>query len=153
MLAPHFGQLCSCRVVGTPGGCWCMAACGTGCGGGVWALGTAVACGLADVVGGTDWVADLCCSEMQRKPHFGQYLDLWGRGSRQCGHSMVPQFLQNDWPGGICKWQTEQRVILGCTLSPFSDYFGTFSVSLCLLFRFAEHSENLLYYTPSQTIK
>jgi hypothetical protein len=24
---------------------------------------------------------------------------------------------------------------------------------LCLLFRFAEHSENLLYYTPSQSIK
>jgi hypothetical protein len=24
---------------------------------------------------------------------------------------------------------------------------------LCLLFRFAEHSENLLYYTPSQNIK
>jgi hypothetical protein len=66
---------------------------------------------------------------------------------------MVPQFLQSDWPGGICEWQTEQRVILGCTLSPLSDYFGTFSVSLCLLFSFAEHSENLLYYTPSQSIK
>jgi hypothetical protein len=24
---------------------------------------------------------------------------------------------------------------------------------LCLLFSFAEHSENLLYYTPSQSIK
>jgi len=130
-----------------------MAACGVGCGGGVWALGAVVACGLADVVGGTDWVAELCCSETQRKPHFGQYLDLLGRGSRQCGHSIAPQLLQNDWPGGICEWQTEQRVILGCTLSPLSDYFGTFSVSLCLLFRFAEHSENLLYYTPSQSIK
>jgi hypothetical protein len=79
-----------------------MAACGVGCGGRVLTLGAVVACGLADVVGG-DWVAELCCSTMQRKPHFGQNLDLLGRGSRQCGHSMVPQFLQSDWPGGICE--------------------------------------------------
>ena len=46
-----------------------------GCGGAFMALGTGIA-GLADAAGGTDGVAGLCCSAMQRKPHLGQNLDL-----------------------------------------------------------------------------
>jgi hypothetical protein len=71
-----------------------MAVCGTGCGGGVWAAGMAAARGCADVAGG-DLVAELRCSVAQRKPHLGQYLDLLGRGSWQCGQSVAPQLLQN----------------------------------------------------------
>jgi hypothetical protein len=52
---------------------------------------------------GVALVVELLCPVAQRKPHFGQYLDLWGRGSWQCGHSVAPQLLQNCWPGGICE--------------------------------------------------
>jgi hypothetical protein len=72
-----------------------MAACAAGCGGAPEALGMGIACGLADAAdcgppatlgigmacgladaaGGVDWGVDRC-SAMQRKPHFGQNLDL-----------------------------------------------------------------------------
>jgi hypothetical protein len=112
------------------------------------ALGTGIACRLADIAGGTDDVAALCCSTMQRKPHLGQNLDLCGRGSRQCGHSIAPQFLHNGCPGGICEWQTEHRLILGGTLLSISDYFVPSSF-FCFLLSFVEHSEYLIYYTLS----
>ena len=38
-------------------------------------------CGFAGAAGGTDWVVELCCSAIHRKPHLGQYLDLLGRAS------------------------------------------------------------------------
>jgi hypothetical protein len=87
-----------------------------------------MAWGLADMDDGADFLTGLCSSAILRNPHLGQYLDLCGRSSRQCGHSVEPQFLQRDWPAGICEWQTEHRVILGCTLLPFSDFFGTLVV-------------------------
>jgi len=46
------------------------------CAGALMAIGTGIACRLADIAGGTDDVAALCCSTMQRKPHLGQNLDL-----------------------------------------------------------------------------
>lgn len=52
-----------------------MAACAAGCGGAPETLGMGIACGLADAVGGDDWAVDRC-SAIQRKPHFGQNLDL-----------------------------------------------------------------------------
>ena len=77
-----------------------MAACAAGFDGALETLGIGIACCLADAAGGVDLAVDRC-SAMQRKLQFGQYLDLLGRGSRQWGHSVAPQLLQIDLPGGI----------------------------------------------------
>jgi hypothetical protein len=81
---------------------------------------------MVGTVGATGLLIGFGCSTTQRKPHLGQNLDLCGRSSRQCGHSVEPQFLQYDWPADICEWQTEHRPILGCILLAVSDYFGAF---------------------------
>jgi len=72
----------------------CELPCVADCGGALETLGMDIACCLAGAAGETGWVVEPGCSAMQRKPHFGQNLDLLGRGSRQCGHSTAPQFLQ-----------------------------------------------------------
>ena len=88
--------------MGAADDCWCLAACGidsdTGCGpgcgpccgvgfgiccrgGAAGMLGIGMDCGLAGPVGGTGWVVGPGCSDIHRKPHLGQYLDLCGRTS------------------------------------------------------------------------
>jgi hypothetical protein len=79
---------------------------------------------MVGAVDGADLLIGFGCSTTQRKPHLGQNLDLCGRTSRQCGHSVEPQFLQYDWLADICEWQTEHRAILDCILLSVSDYFG-----------------------------
>lgn len=83
MLVPHLGQLRRSCVTGTPDDCWSMAGCEEGCGFAFETLGVGIACGLADAAGVGDGIVEPCCSVMHRNPHFGQNLDLWGRGSRQ----------------------------------------------------------------------
>ena len=121
ILMPHCGQLCWCLlVVSILDGCG-TAACVMGFGLGALGIGVRGCVEPVDVI---DCAAPLGFSAVQRKPHLGQSLDLLGSGLRQWGHNIVPQLWQSSWPGDICDWQTEQRVILGCTLLPFSDYFA-----------------------------
>lgn len=116
-------------------------------------MGIGMAWGLADMADGADFLIGACTSALLRNPHFGQYLDLWGRTSLQCGHSIDPQFWHRDLPTGICEWQTEHRVILGITFSAFSDYFAYLLVrSISLLILINMLISSLHYYTLSQKL-